>query len=144
MASPRALGLGLIAARKIGDDDVTLRQLERGAHQGAETVDDHVRQRTLTKNLRAGIVEIRRELVQENQGGLITDDFLPLNLVSSLGAIHPIGLDGFFLLLAESQSLPRVGAKVRMSRQQTQRNHHMHLTVPHCLGKLEDCLVRLA
>jgi len=53
-------------AREIGDDDATVRQLERGAHQGAETVDDHVRQRTLAKNLRAGIAEIRRELVQEN------------------------------------------------------------------------------
>ena len=89
------LGLGLVGAREVGDHDGAVWQFQRGAHQAGEAVDRHVGQRALAEYLRAGVVEIGRQFVKQDQGRLVPDDFLPLTLIDGLGAVRPIRLDGF-------------------------------------------------
>ena len=89
------LSLGLVAARQVGDHDGAVGQLQRCAHQAGEAVDRHVGQRALTEYLRTSVVEIGRQFVKQDQRRLVANDFLPLALIDSLGAIRPVGLDGF-------------------------------------------------
>ena len=91
----QCLALGIVAARQIGDDDTTIWQFHCCAHQGAKTVNHHVGQGAIAKDLSAGIVQIRGKLVKQYQRGMIANDFLPIALVYRFWAIDPVRLYGF-------------------------------------------------
>ena len=90
MVLPRTMTRNtFIATGEVGHDDATIRQFERGAHQAAQAVHDHVSQCSLAKDLGAGVIEIGRQLVEQDQRGPVANDGFPLALVRELGGPLP-------------------------------------------------------